>query len=72
MELSWAICCRSAFLWSSRTSKSADRAELAELDPADLFLIVDKKIKVLDDATAAEIVRRAADDVAIEIRDGTV
>lgn len=69
LELSWAIGYQTAILWSSRSYTPPDPAELAEFDPADLLLVVDKNIKVVDDGTDAEIVRSVADDVATEIMD---
>lgn len=69
LELPWAICTQDAVVWSSRTYTPADPAELGEFDPADLLLVVDKNITVLDGGSDIEIVLNAADAVATEIMD---
>ncbi|MGH3998128.1 MAG: hypothetical protein ACRDTJ_11770 [Pseudonocardiaceae bacterium] len=69
LELSWAIRSHTAVLWSSRSYTPPDPAELAEFDPAELLLVVDKNIKVLDGDTDAEVLLDAADEVATQVVD---
>lgn len=69
LELPWAVCTQDSVLWGSRTYTPPDPAALGEFDPADLLLVVDKNIKVLDGESDIEVVLSAADEVATEIMD---
>lgn len=68
IELPWAILAEAKELWASRTYISG-RADLDDFDIADLLLVVDHNVSVLDGSTPEEILVAAGDALATEVMD---